>query len=81
MSAGLVNRIVPAAELESAILAAAHDLAARPRDAVLASRRLLKGDPAETLARIDLEARMFAERLRSAEAQAAFAAFIGKGRP
>jgi enoyl-CoA hydratase/carnithine racemase len=80
-NAGLINRIVPSQELEATILAAAHDLAGKPREAVLASRRLLKGDPAETLARIDLEARTFAERLRSTEAQAAFAAFMGKGRP
>ncbi len=37
------------------------------------SRRLMRGDPAEILARIDEEAACFAERLRSAEAQAAFA--------
>lgn len=77
--AGLVNGIVAAEELERLILAAARQLATRPREAVLASRRLLKGDPAEVLARIDTEARVFAERLRTPEAQAAFAGFLGKG--
>lgn len=77
--AGLINGIAAPEELEALILAAARDLAARPREAVLAARRLLKGDPAEVLARIDVEARIFAERLRSSEAQAAFAGFLGKG--
>jgi enoyl-CoA hydratase/carnithine racemase len=79
-NAGLINRIVPSHELEATILAAAHDLAGKPREAVLASRRLLKGDPAETLARIELEASLFAERLKSTEAQAAFGAFLGKAK-
>lgn len=80
LRAGLVNGIVEPAELESAILAAAHELAAKPRHAVLAARRLLKGDNAELLARIEKEAEVFAERLASREAQAAFAAFIHKGK-
>jgi enoyl-CoA hydratase/carnithine racemase len=75
-SRGLVNGIVSSEELEPAILSAAHELARKPRDAVLASRRLLKGDPAEVLARIEAEADVFAERLQSREAQAAFAAFL-----
>jgi enoyl-CoA hydratase/carnithine racemase len=78
--AGLVNAIVPQDELEDRIIEAAGKLAAMPRQAVLASRRLLKGDPAEILARIDQEAALFAERLASREAQAAFAAFMQKGR-
>jgi enoyl-CoA hydratase/carnithine racemase len=79
-SAGLVNEIVPPERLELTILSTARGLAARPREAVLASRRLLKGDPAEVLARIDAEAELFAERLRSEEARAAFAAFLDRGK-
>ena len=79
-SAGLVNGIVASEELEGAIVAAAHDLAAKPREAVLASRRLLKGEPADVLAQIAVEAEAFAERIRSPEAQRAFAAFIQKGK-
>jgi enoyl-CoA hydratase/carnithine racemase len=78
--AGLVNAIVGQDDLEDRILAAAERLAAMPRQAVLASRRLLKGDTSEILARIDEEAALFAERLASHEAQAAFAAFMQKGR-
>lgn len=80
-AAGLVNRIVAPEELEPAIVDAARALAALPREAMLASRRLLRGDPEEVLARIDLEARIFGERLRSAEAQQAFAAFMQRGKP
>jgi hypothetical protein len=36
---------VPSHELEATILAAAHDVAGKPREAVLASRRLLKVTP------------------------------------
>ena len=79
--AGLVNAIAAPAEIEAAILAAARALAAKPREAVLAARRLLKGDSVKILARIEKEAEVFAERLASREAQAAFAAFMEKGKP
>ena len=78
-AAGLVNAIVPAAALEQSLLDAARALAGMPREAVLTARRLLKGDPAENLARIDKETALFAERMRSPEAQAAFQAFMRKG--
>jgi len=79
-TAGIVNAVVAPDALEDAVLAAAREMAGRPREAVLASRRLLKGDPAETVARIDEEVAIFAERLRSKEAQAAFAAFMQRGK-
>ena len=44
--AGFVNHVVPPEALESAALTAAQALAAKPREAVRISRRLLKGDPA-----------------------------------
>ena len=46
--AGLVNAVVPAGELEAKALAAARRLAAKPRAAMLAARRMLKGEPALT---------------------------------
>jgi len=79
-SAGLVNRVVPEEALEAETLAAAKAIAAKPREAIRLARRLLLGDRAAVLARIDEEAALFAERLSSPEAQAAFAAFMGKGR-
>jgi enoyl-CoA hydratase/carnithine racemase len=80
LAGGLVNAVVAPEALEPQLLAAARELAARPRRAVLASRRLLKGDPAEVRARIDVEAALFAERLASPEAQEAFSAFMSKGK-
>jgi enoyl-CoA hydratase/carnithine racemase len=76
--AGLVNAIVPAAELETTALAAAARLAKKPPEALVLSRRLLRGDPAAVVARVDEEARIFAGRLGSREAQEAFAAFLEK---
>ena len=48
--------------------------------AVAASRRLMRGPPDETVVRIDEEVRLFKERLQSAEAQAAFDAFLNRRR-
>lgn len=75
---GLVNRVVGSDVLEAETLAAASRIAAKPREAVAISRRLLRGDPSALLARIDEEATLFAERLKSAEARAAFEAFLSK---
>ncbi len=75
---GLVNALAaPDAVLETA-LAAAQTLAAKPAEALLASRRLLRGDPAELLARIDAEAGLFAEALGSQETRARLAAFFAR---
>ena len=53
-------------------------LAAKPRQALLAARRLIRGDEAAVLARMDEEVRLFAAALKSPEAQAAFMAFISR---
>lgn len=80
LACGLVNALVAPEVLEDAALAAAHELAALPREAVLAARRLMKGEEEEVMARIDEEAALFVGRLTSPEAQAAFQAFMGKSR-
>ena len=80
LAAALVNRVVAPDQLEDAASEAAAAIAAKPRQALLTARRLLKGDRADILARIDAEAECFAERLTSAEAQAAFMAFMQKGK-
>lgn len=77
---GLVNKLVQSASLEAETLAAASRIAAKPREAVAISRRLMRGDPAPLLARIDEEAQSFAARLRSAEARTAFEAFLAKSK-
>lgn len=75
--AGLVNEVLHHDGLEDAVMGAAQTLAMKPREAVRASRRLMKPDRGEILDRIDAEARLFAERVTSPEAQSAFAAFLG----
>ncbi len=73
---GLVNAIVEPGALLAHALANAQALAAKPREAMLATRRLLRGDQSALLARMDEELRLFHERLHSPEARAAFTAFM-----
>ena len=79
---GLVNRVVAADALEAEARGLARALAAKPRAALAASRRLLREaigvDRAAVIARIDAEAEEFAARLASPEAAAAFSAFMSR---
>lgn len=73
--AGLVNTISDDAEAEA--MKAAREIASLPPEAVRLSRNLLRSRE-ETIARIDEEAVLFAARLRSPEALAAFKAFLSR---
>ena len=75
---GLVNEVVPAGEVEPAAMKAARQIAALPAEAVAASRRLIRGSAAEIVRRIDDEAELFKQRLKSHEAKAAFEAFFSR---
>lgn len=75
---GLVNVVVLDAEVEA--LERAKALAAKPPEALAISRDLVRGDRSELYARMDEEAKLFGERLQSGEAQAAFMAFMSKGK-
>ena len=77
---GLVNRVVEPDRLLEEARALAQRLAQQPAEALYATKRLLRGDPAELLARIEAEAQMFAARLQSAEFRAQVRALLGKGR-
>ncbi len=79
--AGIVNAVVPAAELEATALQAAKRLVAKPREALMAARRLMRGDPTAISAKLEEEAEVFRARVKSAEAQEAFAAFFEKRPP
>ena len=81
LSAGLINAIVPASELETTVHAAARRLAQKPPEALALCRRLLRGDPTAASARIEEEAAIFARRLGSHEAKEAFMAFLEKRPP
>jgi enoyl-CoA hydratase/carnithine racemase len=80
LEAGLVNRVVPPEEVESAGRDAAYTLAAKPPEAVRAARRLMRGERREVAQRIDQEAASFAELLKSPAARDALQAYIGKKR-
>lgn len=76
--AGLINALVPSDALEDKVLRTALKLARKPPEAVRLSRALLRGDPAEIVARTEQEAKLFRERLSSPEAREAFQAFLEK---
>lgn len=81
MAAGLVNAVLPPAEVEAAALTAARRLAKKPPEALALCRKLMRGDVPATCERVDEEARIFAARLTSPEAREAFAAFLEKRAP
>jgi enoyl-CoA hydratase/carnithine racemase len=81
MQAGLVNAIVPADGLEGTALRAAKRLAAKPRQALMTARRLLRRDNAQISAVIDEEARAYQSLMGSPEAREAFTAFLEKRPP
>lgn len=78
--AGIVNAVVPAADLDAQALAAAREIAALPPESVMAARRLMRGSVEEIVARIDEEVEVFKARLASPEAQKALAAFLTRKR-
>src|ERR1700688_1993685 len=79
-AAGLVNTVVAPDAVEAEAMKAAREIAALPQQGVLESRRLMRGAPDEIVARIDAEAEHFKTRLQSAEARAAFEAFMTRKR-
>lgn len=76
LAAGLIWKVVSEAEVESETLKIASSLAAKPPQALKIARDLLRGDVTEVRARIDAEIVHFAAQLQSAEARAAFEAFM-----
>ena len=79
--AGLVNWVVPAAELEARALAVAHDLAAKPREALMAARRMLRGDTTAIETAIEKETQIYTGLIASPEAKEAFSSFLEKRKP
>ena len=79
---GLVTRVVPDADVLQVAMATARKLAAKPVGALKAHKRLLKlASSSLVRAAVEAEGREFAERVVSAEAKEAFAAFIEKRPP
>lgn len=79
-NAGIVNAVVPAADVDAQALAAARAIAALPAEGVRIARRMMRGSPEPVVARISEEAEAFKARLASPEAHAAFAAFFSRKR-
>ena len=78
-AAGFVSNVTSSEELEETALAAASELASKPREAMKLTRDLLRGNRQDVLERMREEAVLFGQRLESDEAKAAFTAFMQKG--
>jgi enoyl-CoA hydratase/carnithine racemase len=74
--AGLIWKVVGPNEVEMEALALAADLAKKPPEALKIARTLVRGPRDEVLARMDEELAHFSRQLKSAEARAAFEAFM-----
>jgi enoyl-CoA hydratase/carnithine racemase len=77
---GLVNAVLSQSELIAHAMGKAAELAAKPRAALLATRRLMRGDPEALKAQMAEETHAFSTALKSPEARAAFEAFLSAGR-
>ena len=77
---GLVTRVVEDAALQGEARALARAIAQQPAASLLATRRLLRGDPREILMRIEEEARIFGAQLQSPEFKAGIRAFMARAR-
>jgi enoyl-CoA hydratase/carnithine racemase len=80
-AAGFVNTVVSSDVVDAEARKVAREIAALPAEAVAISRKLLKPSPEELTRRIDQESHLFGERMRSAEAVAAFKAFFARKKP
>ena len=81
LQAGLINAIVPADQLEATAMKSAKRLAAKPRQALMTSRRLLRGSAEHLSAIIEEEASNYIKLMASPEAKEAFMAFLEKRPP
>ena len=78
LEAGMINAVLPHADLEAKVLAIAQRLAAKAPEAVMISKRLMRNRAAAVLAHTDEELISFKARLSSPEATEAFQAFLEK---
>lgn len=74
--AGLVTKVCAPEEVETVAVNAARRLAAKPPGALRLTRDLIRGDLDAIRERSALENKLFADRLQSDEARAAFTAFM-----
>ncbi|MGH6859093.1 MAG: enoyl-CoA hydratase-related protein, partial [Phyllobacterium sp.] len=74
--AGLIYRVVEAAELEASVMKAAGEIAAKPPEAMRITRDLLRLPREAVTERMRLEVKEFTARLQSEEARNAMVAFL-----
>ena len=77
---GLVNEVLPEVALLPHAMGRAAALAAKPRAALLATRRLMRGDPGLLREHMEREIEAFGVALASDEARSAFIAFMSGAR-
>jgi enoyl-CoA hydratase/carnithine racemase len=77
---GLVAEVVVPEALKAHAFAKAKALAAKPRAALLATRKLMRGDAEALYAHMEEELVAFARALKSPEARAAFEAFTARAK-
>lgn len=75
---GIVSVVCPADRLMEQAMTMAHKLASKPRDALLATKRLMRRPKEPVLQRIQAESDQFFERLTSPAAVEAISAFMEK---
>ena len=75
---GVVNAIAAQGEVLDLAMTAARRLAQKPAEALLAARRLIRGEATDALAAIDREAEQFVKALASPEARARLQAFLSR---
>lgn len=78
LALGLIYGVVPENRLEPDTLALAERIAAKPPEALRIARDLIRGSRDDVQVRIQEEGEHFRERLASAEAKAAFMAFMAR---
>lgn len=79
---GLVNRVVPAAEVNALVQTQARKLAAKPPSSLRETKRLMKkGQASLVMQQIADEGAVFARMLKEPAAREAFAAFMEKRKP
>jgi enoyl-CoA hydratase/carnithine racemase len=77
---GIVTKLVDDAELDATVTAAARAIAAKPRQAVRETKRLVSHDREALIEAMAREGKAFRERLASDEARAAMSAFFDRAR-
>lgn len=79
---GLVNKVLPLADLQAFARAQAAKLAALPASSIRATKRLMKDNQTATIdAKMAEESKYFGEMLTAPEAREAFMAFFQKRKP